>query len=81
MVALLCLWLGGAATARAADLAPPPLPPAVEQPLPVPTGWTYRLTPYLWAPSLNGTQTVRGRTIDVDVSFYDLVRKILEAVD
>ena len=53
-----------------------PAPPAVEQPLPVPTGWTVRLTPYVWAPSLNGTQTVRGRTVDVDISFYDLARKI-----
>src|SRR5215212_11866756 len=79
---LLGVCFGGAQPALAADVAAPaPLPPAVEQPLPVPTGWTYRLTPYLWAPSLNGTQTVRGRTIDVDVSFYDLVRKILEHGD
>jgi hypothetical protein len=83
VVAPLCLWLGGAATARAADLvAPTPLPYVAEQsPLPVPTGWTFRLTPYLWAPSLNGSQTVRGRTVDIDISFYDLVRKILEHGD
>jgi hypothetical protein len=79
VVALLCLWLGGAATALAADIAPPaPVPYAVEQPLPVPTGWTFRLTPYVWAPSLNGTQTVRGRTVDIDISFVDLARKAFE---
>src|SRR3954467_12341132 len=77
-----CLLLGGAGASLAADVpAPASIPYAVEQPLPVPSGWTVRLTPYLWAPSLNGTQTVRGRTIDVDVSFYDLARKILEHGD
>src|SRR3954453_17845810 len=79
--ALLGFWLGGAGSAVAADVPAPPLPPAVEQPLPVPTGWTVRLTPYVWAPSLNGRETVRGRTVDVDVSFYDLARKILEHGD
>ena len=79
VVALLCLWLGGAATALAADIAPPtPVPYAVEQPFPVPTGWTFRLTPYVWAPSLNGTQTVRGRAVDIDISFVDLARKAFE---
>src|SRR3954454_6809035 len=77
---LLGLWFGGAGSALAADV-PAPVPYVAEQPLPVPTGWTVRLTPYLWAPSLNGTQTVRGRTVDVDVSFYDLARKILEHGD
>lgn len=65
----------------AADAASAPAPYVAEQPLPVPTGWTVRLTPYVWAPSMNGKQTVRGRTVDVDVSFYDLVRKILEHGD
>jgi hypothetical protein len=78
-----CLLLGGAGASLAADVAAPtPVPYAVEQPLlPAPTGWTVRLTPYVWAPSLNGSQTVRGRTVDVDVSFYDLARKILEHGD
>src|SRR5215213_1739933 len=79
---LLGLCFGGAGSALAADApAPAPVPYVAEQPLPIPTGWTVRLTPYLWAPSLNGTQTVRGRTVDVDVSFYDLARKILEHGD
>src|SRR4051794_23580440 len=78
-----CLLLGSAGSSLAADLpAPAPVPYVAEQPLlPAPTGWTYRLTPYVWAPSLNGNQTVRGRTVDIDISFYDLVRKILEHGD
>jgi len=75
------LAVGGAGSALAADAGLAPAPYVAEQPLPVPTGWTFRLTPYVWAPSLNGTQTVRGRTVDVDVSFYDLARKILEHGD
>jgi hypothetical protein len=76
---LLVVCFGGAHATLAADIAPPaPVPYAVEQPLPVPTGWTFRLTPYVWAPSLNGTQTVRGRTVDIDFSFVDLARKAFE---
>src|SRR3954454_9013717 len=77
---LLGICFGGAGSALAADV-PAPVPYVADQPLPVPSGWTVRLTPYLWAPPLSGTQTVRGRTVDVDVSFYDLARKILEHGD
>jgi hypothetical protein len=37
-----------------------------------PSGWQFRVTPYAWAPSVNGTVTVRGHTADVDMSFWDL---------
>src|SRR5262245_36646511 len=57
------------AAAHAADMpvkAPITPPPPIER-------WTFSLTPYLWATSLNGSTTVRGRTIDVDASFIDIV--------
>ena len=28
----------------------------------VPSGWQFRVTPYAWAPSVNGDVTVRGHT-------------------
>ena len=37
-----------------------------------PSGWQFRVTPYAWAPSVNGDVTVRGHTADVDMSFWDL---------
>ncbi|MEA3291884.1 MAG: hypothetical protein U9Q71_06240 [Pseudomonadota bacterium] len=37
------------------------------------TEWNYQLTPYLWANGISGTQTVRGRELDVDASFGDLL--------
>ena len=37
-----------------------------------PSGWQFRVTPYAWAPSVNGDVTVRGRTVDIDMSFWDL---------
>jgi hypothetical protein len=37
-----------------------------------PSGWQFRFTPYAWAPSVNGDVTVRGQTVDVDMSFWDL---------
>ena len=30
-------------------------------------------TPYAWLISLNGSQTVRGRTVDIDETFFDIV--------
>src|SRR4029078_10259532 len=41
-------------------------PPAIQ-------GWTYSLTPYFWATSLNGSTTVKGRTTDVDAGFFDIL--------
>ena len=35
-------------------------------------GWQFRVTPYAWAPSVNGNVTVRGQTADIDMSFWDL---------
>jgi hypothetical protein len=41
----------------------------------MPPGWSFRVTPYGWLISLNGTQTVRGRSSKVDASFADIVRE------
>jgi hypothetical protein len=35
--------------------------------------WTYSATPYGWVTLLNGSTTVKGRTVDVDVDFNDLM--------
>ncbi len=54
---------------NAADMptkAPITPPPAIQ-------GWTYSLTPYAWALSLNGSSTVKGRTADVDAGFFDIL--------
>src|SRR5262245_66000517 len=40
--------------------------------VPPPSGWQFRLTPYAWAPSVNGDVTVRGQTVDVDMPFWDI---------
>lgn len=66
----LSMMLGlGSIGAQAADLPPPaaPVPPVMT------SAWTYRFTPYGWLTSLNGNQTVRGRTVKVDASFIDIV--------
>ena len=67
----LCLLGFSAGPSLAADLGPPPPVPAVEAP-PVP-GWTFRVVPYGWFVGLNGSQTVRGRTMKVNASFIDIV--------
>jgi hypothetical protein len=58
--------LGTASGARAADMSMPTKAPT-------PSAWTYTLTPYVWAISLNGSTTVKGRTTDVNASFIDIL--------
>src|SRR5215472_10611918 len=60
-----------ATCAGAADADMPVKAPIA--PAPAITGWTFSLTPYFWAVSLNGSTTVKGRTTDVDAGFFDLL--------
>src|SRR5215207_9796442 len=60
--------------ASAADLGPS-APPAVQTAVAAPPLWSFRFVPYGWLTSLNGTQTVRGRSVKVDASFIDIVEK------
>jgi len=71
ILAPLCVVAASIGSARAADPAPPPPAPVLEAP--VPPGWSFRFVPYGWLTSLNGTQTVRGRTAKVDAGFIDIV--------
>lgn len=64
------MMLFGGTIAGAADL---PAPAAPQPPRVMTSAWTFRFTPYGWLTSLNGNQTVRGRTVKVDASFIDVV--------
>jgi hypothetical protein len=59
--------LGTAHTAPAADLGSGPLITSEEQGK-APNQWTLSFTPYGWLPFLKGDQTVRGRTVELDVN-------------
>jgi hypothetical protein len=48
--------------------------PVVEA-LPTPHTWSFRVTPYGWLTALDGTQTVRGRSVKVNASFADIVEE------
>ena len=37
--------------------------------------WQFRFAPYAWAIGLNGDLTMRGRSVDTNVSFYDVLTK------
>jgi hypothetical protein len=69
IISLVTLLATGACAA-AADM-PTKAPIA---PVPEVSGWTFSLTPYVWALSLNGSTTVKGRTTDVDAGFFDILR-------
>jgi len=71
-VVALSLYVGAATTAKAADPPPPLL--YLHQPVAlVPSGCTFRFTPYGWLTSLHSGQTVRGRAVDVNASFVDII--------
>jgi len=71
---LLCVLAGARGAAYAADLSPAPQP-VVEMPPAMPPSWSFRVVPYGWFTALNGTTTVRGRSVEVDASFADIVRE------
>ena len=62
--------------------APPPLPPgslsqaATPEPPPAPDDWQFGVAPYVWAAGLDGSLTVKGADIDIDMSFSDLLDEL-----
>ena len=69
--ALVVALLAQVSRGTAADFAPSDSASG----LPVPVGWTFRATPYAWLTSLKGSQTIKGRTANIDITFVDLARK------
>jgi hypothetical protein len=68
------LVAGGGGAALAADPAPLAAP-NIDAPLVMSPAWSFTFVPYGWLTSLDGTQTVRGRSVKVDASFIDIVEK------
>jgi len=69
---VLCGLLVNVTPADSADLYPRPSDMALE-PLPSPSQWQFSFTPYGWLIGVNGNATARGRTVDIDASFSDIV--------
>ena len=69
LATIACASLGAAlAGSPASPVTAPPMqtPPSAASP------WEFRIEPYIWLPSLNGTVGVRGRTTDIDMDLSDL---------
>lgn len=49
--------------------APPASPPIT------PSDWGFRFTPYGWLTWMSGSQTVKGRTVDIDTNVFQLLDK------
>ena len=63
-----CELLGVSDPALSTDLGPTYAEPVTNK-------WEFSLTPYGWAPSMNGDITARGHTVDVNESFIDIVEQ------
>jgi hypothetical protein len=74
VLAGMLLVAGGGGAALAADPAPLAAP-NIDAPLVMSPAWSFTFVPYGWLTSLDGTQTVRGRSVKVDASFIDIVEK------
>jgi hypothetical protein len=64
--------IGAADLASGADVAMPVKAMPARPPV---SAWTYKLTPYFWAPSLHGHSTIKGVTTDIDATFIDLLHR------
>jgi hypothetical protein len=70
MVLAVTAIVGPARTSAAADLGHTPAPVS---PL---SQWTLTVTPYGWATWLDGSQTVKGRTVDLSVDPIELIQDL-----
>jgi hypothetical protein len=73
LFAVLAGLLAVADPAASADLGPGVA--QVVEPVPQPSQWQFRFTPYGWMTSVNGNTTAAGHTVDIDASFFDIVEK------
>src|SRR6185437_3857339 len=74
LIASASMVFGLMRAAFAADVAMPvKAPVAPLTPAPAIEAWTFSLTPYVWATSLNGSTTVKGRTTDIDANFFQIL--------
>lgn len=51
----------------------PGVPANVAVPSESPSPWTFRFTPYAWLTWMSGSQTVRGRSVDIDTNVFQLL--------
>jgi hypothetical protein len=72
---VLCGLLVSITPAASADLYTGAHRDMALEPLPSPSQWQFDFTPYAWLIGVNGNATARGRTVDIDASFFDLVEK------
>ena len=70
-IAMIAMIRGISGGAIAADVAMPTKAPLVQTT--TIDSWTFSATPYVWVTLLNGSTTIKGRTVDVDVGFNDLM--------
>lgn len=69
----LCGMLVGIIPASSADLYTDTPKNMASEPPTTPKRWQFNFTPYAWLIGVNGNATARGRTVDINASFADIV--------
>jgi hypothetical protein len=67
--------LVGIIPASSADLYAGTPKNMVLEPAPSRGQWQFDFTPYAWLIGVNGNATARGRTVDINASFVDIVEE------
>src|SRR5205085_7491593 len=73
LASLVAAWLVAALACAALAATPARADGENRAPPPSASGWTFDFTPYGWVTWLKGEETVRGRTVDVDVDPIQLI--------
>jgi hypothetical protein len=74
IVLTICVWtlIGSLAYGQSEEA---PAPSLLSAP------WKFDVVPYLWLPAMQGELTVRGHTVDVDISLTDELKNLTEILD
>src|SRR5688572_12163589 len=76
MIVAFAAVLGGQQSALAADLGGSPSTVDERFALRPLNQWVVTLTPYSWLPFLVGDQTIKGRTVEIDVDPIEVLERL-----
>jgi len=81
LIAIFGALSGVSTNAHAADLRTADSDMLMAPMAAAPSGWHFRITPYVWIPGVSGDVTVRGNPVDIDFNVFDVFDSGSSGVD